>query len=364
MRTARAWWQIFRAVGGGMRAGRQGDALFRYFVLKSLDHMGLFQYLDEPRSYGEILSRFSFVDGAYTQDVLGTIVNDSKNVIRMNSEQYERNPDEPIPNLDDIMNRTDPRIQPMVLMAESMSGNILDRMTDHRVDLPEVFEREENKVVNMFHELLGKDVYSKIRSGVFAYLPRKELAWMRGKKFLDIGCGSGKETAEIWLMFDGDIQITAIDPVPSMIQLASENFERFVAEIEPEHPLVSDVNKPVFEEGSATNLPYADDTFDVSFWAVMLHWTSDPRKAIQETIRVVKPGGLIIGSSAYKPYVNPYTDLVVRSSRNSYGFYWKEDFINWFEDEGLRVEMATPAGIFRVINTPDEMIMHKSRDSV
>jgi len=361
MGKARAWWQIFRAVGGGMRAGRQADALFRYFVLMCLDHVGLFQYLEEPRSYGEILSNLAFVDGDYTRDVLGTIVNDSKNVIQLNGEFYEINPDEPIPNLDDILKRTDPRVRPMVLMAESMSENILDRMTDHRVDLPEMFEREENKVVNMFHELLGTDVYSNIRSAVFAYLSRKEFAWLHGKELLDIGCGSGKETAEMWNTFGGDIHITAIDPVPNMIKLAGENFENMVHLIDPHHPPITAANCPVFEVGSATELQYDDDSFDASFWAVMLHWTSDPKKAILEAIRVVKPGGLIIGSSTYKPYVNPYTDLVVRSSRNSYGFYWKEDFINWFEEEGLRVEMATPAGLFRVINSPDERILGKSR---
>ena len=357
MRKARAWWQIFRTIGGGMQAGRQLNALFRYSVLMSLEQVGLYKYLEEPKSYGEILSELNFVDGEYTREVFGTVVNDSNNVIILEGEHYVRNPEEPLPNYEELMKRTNPRIRPLMQVAENMSDDILGRLMDERVDLPEMFERNENKLVNMFHEVMGASVYSKVRLAVFNFLPRKEFHWLHGKKLLEVGCGSGRETAELWSIFGGDIRITAIDPVPSMIEMARENFSKMVKNVDPQHPPISSENTPVFEEGNAINLRYEDNTFEAGFFAIMLHWTSDPKKVIQELVRVVKPGGIILGSSSHKPYINPYVDLVIRSSRNSYGFCWKEEFINWFEEEGRRVELVTPAGIFRVINTPDDSLV-------
>jgi ubiquinone/menaquinone biosynthesis C-methylase UbiE len=80
----------------------------------------------------------------------------------------------------------------------------------------------------------------------------------------------------------------------------------------------------------------------------MLHWTSDPRQAIGELVRVTRPGGLIFGAQAMKPLANPYFDLVFRTSENVNGFFWKEDFMRWFGEHGLVPEMATPTGIFRM----------------
>jgi ubiquinone/menaquinone biosynthesis C-methylase UbiE len=110
---------------------------------------------------------------------------------------------------------------------------------------------------------------------------------------------------------------------------------------------VTDANRPVFEEASATQLPYEDNTFDavLSFW--MLHWTPDPRQAIAEMARVVKPGGLVFGSQAFRPEANPYFDLVFRTNENCYGMFWREDFHRWFAEQGMEVELATPVGIFR-----------------
>jgi len=357
MRKLRAWWQIFRTIGGGMSAGRQLDALFRYSVLMSLNQIGLYRFIEEPRSYGDILSEFKIVDGEYTREVFGTIVNDSKNVVLLDGEFYERNHEEPLPDYEELMMRTNSRIRPLMQVGETMSDNILGRLMDERVDVPEIFERDENKIVNMFHGVLGAGVYSKVRKAVFAYLPRKEFDWLHGRELLEVGCGSGRETAEIWNFFGGNIRITAIDPVPSMVQLASDNFGQFVAEIDPDHPPITNSNIPKFEEGNAIDLQFRDDSYDAAFFAMMLHWTSDPQKVLQELIRVVRPGGIILGSSSHKPYINPYVDLVIRSSRNSYGFCWKEEFINWFEEEGRRVDLVTPAGIFRVINTPDESLV-------
>lgn len=350
MRLLKTWWTIFKSAGSAMKSGRQGDQIFRYFILKTLSKLDFFEFLQQPRAYGEILAEFGFSDSEYTREVFNTLLHDSNNVIIQNSGTYVVNRDVPIPSLESILARTDSGLQFIPQMAEPLSHNILDRLHDKDVSVTEVFERDDHRVVKMFDDVLDTSIYSSVREACFAYLTSEERGWLRGKKLIEIGCGSGRETAEIWLHLGGETSITAVDPVPGMLELARNNFIDLLKEVDPTHPPVSEKNKPRFKEGSATRLPFDDNSFDASYWAFMLHWTADPKKAISEAVRVVRPGGLIFGSQILKPYVNPYLDLVIRSSRNSYGFFWREDYVKWFAEEGLEIDIATPAGIIRVTN--------------
>ena len=50
----------------------------------------------------------------------------------------------------------------------------------------------------------------------------------------------------------------------------------------------------LIEEGDITALKYADDSFDKAMAANVIHLLDDPKKAVDELRRVVKPGGTII----------------------------------------------------------------------
>ena len=43
MGKLRAWWHLLTSVGPGLRAGRQSDTMFRYYVHQSLADIGLFR---------------------------------------------------------------------------------------------------------------------------------------------------------------------------------------------------------------------------------------------------------------------------------------------------------------------------------
>jgi ubiquinone/menaquinone biosynthesis C-methylase UbiE len=354
MRLILAWWHILTGIGSALKAGRQTDQLFRYYVLTALDQIEFFVFLSKPRAYGDILTKFELEDNDYTKDVLNILVSDSENVLSINSDLYVHNPSAERKGLDEILSTTGQVVQPMVKVAEVLSENILERMRAEKIDVEEIFTRDEHRVTKMFHDVLGTSFYTVVRNAVFAYLPRAEKRWLKGRELLEIGCGSGRETAELWVHLDGETAITGIDPVPRMVQLAENSFENYLGEISSNYLPIVDSAHPVFKIGNAVQLPFEDDSFDAVFWAFMMHWTSDPKKVIEEAIRVVRPGGLIFGAQQYKPYINPYLDLVVRSSRNSYGFFWKEEFLYWFKTHGLDIDIATPAGLFRARNTSDE----------
>ena len=347
MRKIKIYWRLFRLFGNAMRTGRQTDQIFRYFVVKALDDIGLFAFLDQPRSFGEIMSHFQFQDREYAQEVLEILNLDKKNLISSNSDRYVNNPEVALPDFDEIMGKADPRIHQMSTLAEAMQDSILERLQKEKVGVKDVFERNQKKVVNTFNQLLSGNIYSTVRELCFDYLLPEERNWLQGKELLEIGCGTGLETAEIWLLLDGNISITAVDTVPAMLDLADLQFEDLIKQLRNDHPPLSNDNRPTFELANAIALPYPDESFDAVFWSMMLHWTSDPAKAICEAVRVLKPGGLIFGSQAGKPQVNPYANLVIRSSRDSYGFFWKEDLIHWMAECGIEIDNLPPINIFR-----------------
>jgi ubiquinone/menaquinone biosynthesis C-methylase UbiE len=171
---------------------------------------------------------------------------------------------------------------------------------------------------------------------------------VRGKRLLDVACGSGPETADIWMWLQGDVQIAAVDPVPGLIELAKEHFGELVA-ASPDHgclPL-TEANRPAFRVMSAMDLDYPDESFDVVFHSLLLHWTPDPERAIQEVARVLKPGGTVFGTQICRPMASAYMNLIVQVHENVNGFFWEEEFRRWYGRAGIELDIATPAGIFR-----------------
>jgi SAM-dependent methyltransferase len=283
--------------------------------------------------------------------MLTLLSKDRENLILQEDGFYRLNPEVEIPSLDSVLAQVPKRIHELTLIGEGMHKNIVERLREDYREVEDIFVRDEKRLVEKFNTLLSSNTYSAIRKASFDNLPRSELRWLHGKQFLELGCGNGVETAEIWLYMDGNVDITGVDLVPDMVSLAQQQFRSYLDELDPEHPELDGRNHPKFEVGNIMSLDYAVDSFDACYSMLVMHWTSDPKEVVREMIRVVRPDGLIFGAQPIKPYVNPYLDMLIRSSRNSYGFFWKDEYVQWFREFGLEVEMGTPAGIFRVRNT-------------
>lgn len=336
-------------VGPGRRIAADVMAYFRYAILKQLEKEGLFAYLEEPHTYGQILAQFNYVDSDYTRELIEMIATEKENVLIKKDGYYRVNPEHPLPTQEDLFRQTQQRNYDFVLLAENLSINIPYRLRSDPVEFKGTFEEQGREMMQTFDSVLGNQFYSISRMTVFHLLTRKDREWLRGKRLLDIGCGSGRETAELWLMFDGDIQITAVDPVPSLLERARQNFPALLKELDPSHPPITDKNRPHFQEASATQLPFEDNSFDAIFHSHILHWTLDPRIAITEMARVLKPGGMIFGVQTCKPYTSMYTDIIMRSNENVYGFFWREELLRWHKELGINLDIATPLGAFRSI---------------
>lgn len=110
------------------------------------------------------------------------------------------------------------------------------------------------------------------------YLERLEL--VPGAKILDVGVGTGTELSYLWLktinaqMFGLDLSIEMLRQCQRKLGKMNAQAELFL--------------------GFAERLPFQDNTFDVVFHAGSINEFKDQRAALEEIIRVAKPGTRIV----------------------------------------------------------------------
>jgi ubiquinone/menaquinone biosynthesis C-methylase UbiE len=147
----------------------------------------------------------------------------------------------------------------------------------------------------------------------------------RGGRFLDVGAGTGATGA--WLAEHGDL-ITS-DFMPLALELNRERHDAagFVA-------------------ADVTGLPFATGSFDVVLCVTVLCHQSipDPRMAVAELARVVRPGGVVC---LWEPGVRSLRrahDRVTHSARR----FARSDLRALLTGAGLEVERASGAYSFLV----------------
>lgn len=95
---------------------------------------------------------------------------------------------------------------------------------------------------------------------------------------LEVGVGPGNDFQR-WL--EAGVDATGIDIAETAIDLTRERIELFD---------LGDTSYSL-SRADAENLPFEDDTFDVMYSFGVLHHTPDMRAALEETHRVLRPGG-------------------------------------------------------------------------
>jgi SAM-dependent methyltransferase len=125
---------------------------------------------------------------------------------------------------------------------------------------------------------VAADSYARFMGRFSEPLARKfaDLAGVStGQRALDVGCGPGALTAELAKRL-GAGAVDAIDPSPS-----------FVAAARARCPGVD------VRTGSAEQLPFVADEFDVTLAQLVVHFMADPVAGLAEMARVTRPGGVV-----------------------------------------------------------------------
>ena len=103
--------------------------------------------------------------------------------------------------------------------------------------------------------------------------PPEAIDWLLpagAHKVLDLGAGTGKLTTRL---VERGLHVVAVDPIPEMLEVLRTSL--------PETPALL---------GTAEEIPLDDNSVDAVLVAQAWHWF-DPKRAIAEVARVLRPGG-------------------------------------------------------------------------
>jgi ubiquinone/menaquinone biosynthesis C-methylase UbiE len=125
------------------------------------------------------------------------------------------------------------------------------------------------------------------RSAPWRWFARKAvLPWaLQGEEprgdVLEIGGGSGAMAAELLRKFP-DVHLTVTDYDGAMVETARGRLNQFGDQV-------------TVRRADATQLPFADASFDMVVSFIMLHHVVNWEAAITEAIRVLRPAGRLVG---------------------------------------------------------------------
>jgi len=98
---------------------------------------------------------------------------------------------------------------------------------------------------------------------------------------LEIGSGSGAIAAQLLHEFQ-ELRIIATDYDPELVAVTAQALKAFGG-------------RATVYRADAAALPFADDRFDVVLSFAMFHHVPDWKRAVAETLRVLHPGGMLVG---------------------------------------------------------------------
>jgi ubiquinone/menaquinone biosynthesis C-methylase UbiE len=136
---------------------------------------------------------------------------------------------------------------------------------------------------------------------MFAPLTRalvEDVGIIQGEAVLDVAGGAGEPSLTIAEIVGPTGTVTCTDAVAEMVEAArTEARDRALTNVQ-------------FRQCTADDLPFADNSFDVTISRLGAMFFPDPELALREMVRVTKPGGSLGFVVWHKSEFNPYSYLV------------------------------------------------------
>jgi len=200
--------------------------------------------------------------------------------------------------------------------------------------------------------------FTRIRDRILALL---DLARRANGKYdvLDVGCNAGTQCA-IWAELGH--RVHGLDINEPLLALARQRAKEKGYAID-------------FQLGSATALPWPDQSMDVCIALELLEHVSDWRGCLREFKRVLRPGGIVFvsttnalcpkqsefnlfGYSWYPGPVKRHFERLAVTTHPALANYAKFPAVNWFTPYGLKAELArdgfTCFDRFDLVDTSDK----------
>jgi demethylmenaquinone methyltransferase/2-methoxy-6-polyprenyl-1,4-benzoquinol methylase len=163
-------------------------------------------------------------------------------------------------------------------------------------------EKRPDEVAAMFDDVAPKydlvnDVLSMGQTRRWRRIVVDAVDAERGQKVLDLAAGTGTSSEPY---ADAGIHVVACDFSLGMLRVGKRR-----------RPDID------FVAGDATNLPFADNSFDAVTISFGLRNVSDPKLALREMLRVTKPGGRMViaefSQPTFAPWRTVYTEYLMRA---------------------------------------------------
>src|ERR1700674_3817231 len=119
----------------------------------------------------------------------------------------------------------------------------------------------------------------------FLELIGKRLSLDRVRDVLDVGCGVGHWGQLLANVLPGSARVQGVDRDPLWVEKAAARATAYGL-----------ADRFSYQVSVAEKLPFADASFDLVTCQTVLIHTPDPGAAIDEMVRVARPGGLILAA--------------------------------------------------------------------
>lgn len=123
-----------------------------------------------------------------------------------------------------------------------------------------------------------------------------------GADVLEVAPGPGFFAVELAKL--GDFHITGLDVSRTLVEIATENARKAGVKVD-------------FQRGSASAMPFADQSFDYIYCSAAFKNFSEPVKALDEMHRVLRPGGEAVVQDLRKDVSLDEIDRYVKQSGRS-----------------------------------------------
>lgn len=139
----------------------------------------------------------------------------------------------------------------------------------------------------------------------------------RKRRVLDCGVGTGAFSSALARVSQSPFELDAIDISPLMLEQAGRALRAYGI-------------APTLRQGDVRSLPYEDGTFDLVMSAHVLEHLADPHVALDEMLRVLKPGGLLVACLTLRSSLGMLIQLKWRTHRMA-----PADTVRWLRASGL-----------------------------
>jgi ubiquinone/menaquinone biosynthesis C-methylase UbiE len=146
---------------------------------------------------------------------------------------------------------------------------------------------------------------------------------------LDVGCGTGVLAERL---ADAGLTMTGVDPSAGMLDVLRRRTDKVEAVL-----------------GSGTQLPFADNSFDLALTVAVMHHIAEPSDVagtLAEMVRVIRPGGsvLVWDHNPRNPY---WSSLMARVPQDTgeERLIGEAEIIGGLTAAGARIRLSTQRGL-------------------